>query len=248
MKSQDLRDEPDVCQYLLYFISPNLGPCRVTTLPTKSIRELATFGFCFLPATDSVRKIANNLDDIGSIEELPGLRRIQILKPNSLDASEPNSYSGNFGLSEFPLHTDLAHWPIPPRYLALQCVLGSNKITTRLLDSEDISKAVGASKLERTLARPRRPLAGEFPLLTLRSRGSVDTSTLFRWDSIFIKPASSWSRGVFQEVVDAIKGVQAQEVILKNPGDLLVVDVVGRITPRVPFQSDPRGARSFVPV
>jgi len=24
--------------------------------------------------------------------------------------------------------------------------------------------------------------------------------------------------------------------------------VVGRITPRVPFQSDPRGARSFVPV
>jgi hypothetical protein len=26
-------------------------------------------------------------------------------------------YSGNFGISEFPLRTDLPHWVVPPRFV-----------------------------------------------------------------------------------------------------------------------------------
>jgi Taurine catabolism dioxygenase TauD, TfdA family. len=36
-----------------------------------------------------------------------------------------NQYSGNYGLAEFPLHSDLAHWAVPPRYFMLRCVAGA---------------------------------------------------------------------------------------------------------------------------
>lgn len=35
--------------------------------------------------------------------------------------SDSNSYSGRYGLSEFPLHTDFATTSIPPRLLSLYC-------------------------------------------------------------------------------------------------------------------------------
>lgn len=42
------------------------------------------------------------------------------LVAKDLGCSGPNTYSGLFGLEEFPLHTDLAHWHSPPRYILLR--------------------------------------------------------------------------------------------------------------------------------
>src|SRR6185436_2134964 len=45
----------------------------------------------------------------------------------------PNTYSGIFGLGRFPFHTDLAHWPVPPRYLVLRCIRGYEDVPTQLV-------------------------------------------------------------------------------------------------------------------
>src|SRR5882757_6334493 len=74
------------------------------------------------------------------------------------ESTDPNNYSGIFGLNAFPLHTDMAHWPNPPRYLMLRCVKGHGEVSTDLLDSIEIIKLVGRSMLSRSLVKPRRPL------------------------------------------------------------------------------------------
>lgn len=67
----------------------------------------------------STDRVAARLGDI----MLPwGGELVQELTSRAI--STPNTYSGIFGLERFPFHTDLAHWPIPPRYLLLRCIRG----------------------------------------------------------------------------------------------------------------------------
>jgi hypothetical protein len=61
-------------------------------------------------------------DQLGIIDKVEGLATVQTLIPRKVSSSPPNTYSGNFGHAEFPLHTDLAHWALPPRYLLLRCI------------------------------------------------------------------------------------------------------------------------------
>jgi hypothetical protein len=96
--------------------------------------------------------VAHQLGEVDSVE---GLGIVQSLIPRALDEAEPNTYSGNFGLSEFPLHTDLAHWATPPRYLMLRCIRGDPKIVTPILDAKEVVAGVGAAGLGIPLARAR---------------------------------------------------------------------------------------------
>ena len=57
---------------------------------------------------------------LGTVVQVQGLAEIQELKPRLQTEASPNIYSGNYGYGRFPLHTDLAHWCIPPRYLVLR--------------------------------------------------------------------------------------------------------------------------------
>jgi len=45
--------------------------------------------------------------------------RIDRLVPRSQDAARRNSLSATFGLGAFPLHSDLAHWTTPARFVVL---------------------------------------------------------------------------------------------------------------------------------
>ena len=67
-----------------------------------------------------------------------------------------NQYSGHFGLGSFPLHTDLTHWRLPPRYLLLRCLTGSENVFTSLLASSYVAGAVGMHTLQRAILRTRR--------------------------------------------------------------------------------------------
>lgn len=46
---------------------------------------------------------------------------IDHLVPTEQQAANPQSLSARYGLSEFPWHTDGAHWSTPPRYLVMAC-------------------------------------------------------------------------------------------------------------------------------
>jgi L-asparagine oxygenase len=76
----------------------------------------------FLPESEPAAAFAS----IGQVDGVEGLDIIQTLTPREATTSTPNTYSGNFGIGDFPLHTDLAHWAMPPRYVVLRCISGSN--------------------------------------------------------------------------------------------------------------------------
>ena len=72
---------------------------------------------------------------------------IQELIPRA--SSTPNTYSGIYGFGRFPLHTDLAHWRTPPRYLLLRCVVGYADVPTLLIDGQALIEIGRASCRER---------------------------------------------------------------------------------------------------
>ena len=59
-------------------------------------------------------------EELGEIDTVEGLSAIQHLTPKEVSDASPNTYSGKFGTSSFPLHTDLAHWARPPRFHVAQ--------------------------------------------------------------------------------------------------------------------------------
>ena len=160
---------------------------------------------------------------LGAVVRLPGVAEVQVLSPRHKNQTPPNTYSGNFGLQAFPLHTDLAHWFIPPRFFALRCVVGSRQVSTSLVDVKDLMSEVGRQNLTRALVRPRRPLKRSRPLLRLLSR-RPDGSELFRWDSLFVVPATIESQGTCEAVRDGLASIEPREIWLENPGDTLIID------------------------
>ena len=191
--------------------------------PLDVTRKLAVDGYAvingYLPEIASITAFSS----LGEIVRLPGVDEVQVLVPRHTEDAPPNTYSGNFGIQEFPLHTDLAHWFLPPRYFALRCVVGSRNVSTNLVDVKDLMRIVGRINLLRALVRPRRPLQHTRPLLRLLRRRE-DGSNLFRWDSLFIVPATNESETICDSVVVSLASIEQKEICLENPGDTLILD------------------------
>lgn len=161
---------------------------------------------------------------LGELETVEDLGTLQSLVPRIAANAPPNTYSGNFGTNEFPLHTDLAHWALPPRYLALRCVDGSQTVPTTLLDGCEIIRSFGHDVLRTILVQPRRPMQNGKQLLQLLQK--VDDSGLFllRWDYVYLNPATTYSRGLFEEIGGALSKMECTEHWLLRLGDTLVID------------------------
>jgi L-asparagine oxygenase len=193
-----------------------------TSLPDV-ISRVRSNGFAFIPRFRPNELDQEPFDALGQLDHLPGLNLVQELKPTHLSDSTPNTYSGNFGYDAFPFHSDMAHWPTPPRFLALRCIKGTTDVKTRLLDSSVLAEALGPSRLRRTVVKPRRPLEMAFPLMRLMEQNRYGEH-LFRWDSIFMIAASRQSLTVCNEVEEWLATHNPTEVALSETGDTLVID------------------------
>ena len=161
---------------------------------------------------------------LGSALTLAGFSTIQELRPHAESSAPPNTYSGNFGTGEFPMHTDLAHWAVPPRYLALRCIQGAPEVATGVVDGNLMIDDLGPIMLRRTLVQPRRPLRNGKQLLRLLDYVEDCDATVLRWDSLFLRPATSISEVGYWQVSKYIDSMIVKDVALLAPGDTLIVD------------------------
>lgn len=191
--------------------------------PSTLAARLMRFGFAFLSGHRPNASTDGAIARIGHLVSIQGLDSIQVLTPKPVDTAPPNIYSGNYGLEEFPLHTDLAHWGIPPRYLVLRCVVGSPDVGTYLVDGRRVVAAAGADALRRALVQPRRPLGGTRPLLRLLER-AVDRQDRLRWDQLYLRPATEASRSTFESVAAYLRACRRRRLCLAERGDTLVID------------------------
>ena len=111
------------------------------------------FGYAFMPSWHGRRETIETARSVGTVASIAMSRRrtVQTLVPQRANKSEENRYSGVFGLSEFPLHTDLAHWARPPRYILLRCKKGSSAVATTLLSDSALLSMFGHDFLQRAL-------------------------------------------------------------------------------------------------
>lgn len=179
-------------------------------------------GFALLPKVERHYGVLEAFAQIGDVVAVGG-ESTQQLRPKLREDAPCNIYSGNYGLGEFPLHSDLAHWYIPPRYFALHCVEGAEGVDTLLIDTALLSKALGRSVLRRTLAHPRRPLSGKLPVLRLLEEPE-NRGAFIRWDSLFIKPATDGSAQTFKAIHAFLAEAPVSRLSLLTPGDMLVID------------------------
>lgn len=145
---------------------------------------------------------------------------IQDLVPRA--TSTPNTYSGIYGLDRFPFHTDLAHWRLPPRYLLLRCVTGSADVPTLLLDGQTIFDVVKLDILTRAIFKPRRPREGVVTLLRLCE--PIDGGYCFRWDEVFLRPASRIGDIAGRLVREQLLKCEPVSIALARAGDTLLID------------------------
>jgi len=171
----------------------------------------------------AVTKIAPDFDEphivsnLGEIDVIQGISPIQTLVPRPSLGSGPG-YSDNFGFGEFPFHTDMAHWSIPPRYFALVCISGSSSVKTNIIHRDNILSAEEQAESVRAIFRARRPLEGrQLPLRML-------SSDIFRWDPLFLEPVNQTAAGIASLISDRLCNAKPIEVALEEPGQTLIVD------------------------
>lgn len=185
--------------------------------------DIALQGYSFIPKLKPEMDSYTALTELGVIECVDGFEPIQVLTPKAQENAPLNTYSGNFGTQSFPLHSDLAHWAIPPRYVALRCIEGTAAVSTLIQDGRDIIQKIGEDRMAMSLSKPRRQFHSHANSL-LRLLERTEEGYRLRWDSIYLKPANRLAIPVFEEVYEALKSIQPTEVCLAEGGDTLIID------------------------
>lgn len=173
---------------------------------------------------------------IGEISCLPGIEPIQHLRPRPSSGLSDASYSGAYGLGAFPLHSDMAHWACPPRYILLRCVVPDYEVSTTLVRSMDLFVDGFKEDCRRALFKPRRPLMGSISLLPLL------TAALFRWDQRFIVPASPRAEKIRVALLERIHSARVKNILMEDALDCLLIDNWSSVHGRsqIPGKHSPR--------
>lgn len=194
------------------------------------VDQLNRNGYVMLPEWRSEEKtisVARLLGTVINIETLlpkSNIPTVQVLKPGYKNVSSSNNYTGTYGLAEFPLHTDLAHWAQPPRYFMLRCKKESPEITTRILPCSEFNSILKMTTLRRALVKPRRPGQDNtiFLLPLVFWVGGVNG---FRWDPLFLVPMNEAAELVADVFSDAswVKS-KVKSLTLSRDGDTVIID------------------------
>jgi L-asparagine oxygenase len=190
--------------------------------------QLQETGYAFLPKWKPELSTVEALDVIqpslcyGSRKHSED-RCTDLLRPRRACDSKPNQYSGIFGLDEFPLHSDLSHWAVPPRYFVLRCLIGASSVVTRVLPANSAAMAVARRALRRAVFRPRKGTAVSSACLLPGSFRSNDIEG-FRWDPVFLLPINSHAQSLTSVLSPQSVQVELVGVPLCEQGDTLVID------------------------
>lgn len=193
----------------------------------KIKEQIEINGYAFIPKwipEEKTLNIANFCGEIFSFNNILGYQSIpevQQLKPKN-KSIQPNLYSSHFGLDYFPLHTDLAHWPTPPRYLMLRCIKGCSSVKTHILPFNKILNDLQNLSVNRAIFSTRSDNNNSILLpMTFNTNKNI---TFYRWDPLFLLPINS----VAKDIQAYFKRVEFADQILDfellNVGDTLIID------------------------
>ena len=201
---------------------------QISALREKIRGDLTRDAFSFCPRLDSQLTTAQIAGELGSIVDVSNLLPesdipvVQTLVPHETNEVGRNRYSGNYGLGEFPLHSDLAHWAVPPRYFILRCIFGTEDVLTHLLSWVPILDRIGAPSLRRAVFTVRKKREGHSRLV--RAMSACDGLDVMRWDPLFLRPLNAAAQEVTLAITNSNWDGKMHKILLQDPGDTLLVD------------------------
>ncbi len=191
-------------------------------------------GFVDLGVLSPELDILTVANQLGTIDEIQGLSDVQRLSPRTKEEFPKNTYSGNYGMDEFPLHTDLAHWHHPPRYFLLRCVVPDSEVCTSILHFKKALKGLSQITKARAVFRPRRKLENKMFFLRLIQ------DEIHRWDQLYLTPENREAEDV-SAYLRALGEAKCDKIFLTKPAQSLLVDnwkvLHGRSTIETPTRS-----------
>jgi hypothetical protein len=146
------------------------------------------------------------------------------LRPLLVSEARPCTTSGKYGRGSFPLHTDMAHWPVPPRYLVMRSAGSAAATPTLLVDAKalDLDGRYGPHwrRAVWRVIQVRRPFLCSMHF-------SIGKTTGLRWDPDAMVPHSSLAEELaidLSETLERSRHTQATAFTWKQPNNLLIVD------------------------
>lgn len=192
-------------------------------------RELGVNGFVFLPQWQKGKTTKNAASSVGMIMSPSkvfghdSIADVQKIIPREKSEKLKNQYSGHFGLGEFPLHSDLAHWSSPPKFLILRCCNGSENVTTNVLPFRLIYDDLMDLSVNRAVVKTRQnKITTSSCLLPLVF--NMKGNRAYRWDSLFLEPVNSPAIKIKEYFERNDLSDKYFKFILKNVGDTLILN------------------------
>jgi alpha-ketoglutarate-dependent taurine dioxygenase len=155
-------------------------------------------------------------DQVASIQ-------VERVSPKTSDQARPGTMSAIYGMGSFPLHTERAHWPAPPRFLILRSVGDASDRPTTLLDSYRFA-------LDQNLAQEllRAPWIVQWGEVTFRSRVLQSFSSgggrwHIRYDRCCMTPCDAAHEGLSDRLEHALVALEP-EAHDWEPGIVLIID------------------------
>lgn len=192
-------------------------------------RELIEKGFIFLPewnVNKSTHELAMLIGAVVSLSNISGLEfvsDVQKLIPREKSDKLLNQYSGNFGLDVFPLHSDLAHWSLPPKYFMLRCLNGYTDVLTNILPFQLILEDLMILSINKAVVKTRSRFKGSYSYL-LPLIFNIDGQRAYRWDSLFLEPVNSSARKIKEYFAHQSLSEKSLRFKLSAPGDTLIIN------------------------
>ena len=173
-------------------------------------------------ATIELAQALGTVVDVKLLLPSSGIPNVQSLKPRNIDEVGQNRYSGHYGFGTFPLHTDLAHWVLPPHYLLLRCIVGSNDVFTNILSWTPIVDLVGTASIRKAVFITRSRRIGCSGLV--RALTGYHGTEVIRWDPIFLRPLNQHARTLACVMLDPTWNRAVMKIPLNEPGDTVLID------------------------
>lgn len=182
------------------------------------VKQLHSDGFVEIAETDPSVSTMQFAYDFAAAIGVTVSETVESLVASPEGLKPQNTYGGNYGYNQLPLHTDLAHWYRPPRYVLLRCISGTQSVATHLFNRCELEKWIPKSLMQRALFSPRRRLDGKTFLLRML------TDELLRWDQLFLKPQNTFAREAVERMQEIASDLPIVNVVLSQAGQTLLID------------------------
>lgn len=143
---------------------------------------------------------------------------IEMLEPTPEQAAAPSSLSSIHGENTFPLHTDGAHWPYPPRFSVMICIINEQHRPTTLL-----SWSTAQEIISNDYSRERATFLVRNGAKSFYSSFHHDGIETIRYDRQCMQPANKEAEILARELNELSDSVEP-EVVKWTPGMLLAID------------------------